>query len=147
MINLQLNFALGKAKEIKKSKDGKRIICIDIDNWEAIFDYINQDDKHKKKFNYICGILLDGHKNTDVYDKEDINDKCKDVTAMKFFKGNTNDRIYCKEVSLEDKTFVIIACELFEKKKTKKNSKKNIPTIEKIGKTNYEIIRKEYPKN
>lgn len=136
-----------KAKEIIKSKDGKRIICIDTDNWKAIFNYINQDDKHKKKFNYICGVLLDGHRNSDVYDKEDINDKCKDVTAMKFFKGNSNDRIYCKEVSLEDKTFVIIACELFEKKKSQKNNKKNIPIIEQIGKTNYEIIRKEYPKN
>lgn len=135
------------AKEIIKSKDGKRIICIDTDNWEAIFKYINQDDKHKKKFFYICGILLDGHRNSDVYDKEDINDKCKDVTAMKFFKGNSNDRIYCKEVSLEDKTFVIIACELFEKKKSQKNNKKNRPIIEQIGKTNYEIIRKEYPKN
>lgn len=136
-----------EAREILKSKDGKRIICIDIDNFDTIFEYINRSDKHKKKFYYIIGILLDGHKNTDVYDKENINDKCKDVTAMKFFKGYTNDRIYCKEMSLEDKTFVIIACELFEKKKTNKNSKKNIPTIEKIGKTNYEIIRKEYPKN
>lgn len=136
-----------KAREIIKSKDGKRIICIDTDNWGTIFKYINQDDKHKKKFNYICGVLLDGHRNSDVYDKEDINDKCKDVTAMKFFKGNSNDRIYCKEVSLEDKTFVIIACELFEKKKSQKNNKKNTPIIEQIGKTNYEIIRKEYPKN
>lgn len=61
---------------------------------------------------------------------------------MKFFKGQDNDRIYCKEMSLEDKTFVIIAAELFEKKKTQKNSKKNKPIIEKVGKYEYEIIRK-----
>jgi len=131
-----------KAREILKSKDGKRIICIDTDNWKTIIDYINQDVRHKKKFEYICGVLLDGHRNTDIYDKEDINDKCKDVTAMKFFKGQDNDRIYCKEMSLEDKTFVIIAAELFEKKKTQKNSKKNKPIIEKDGKYEYEIIRK-----
>ncbi|WP_395064951.1 hypothetical protein [Flavobacterium sp.] len=131
-----------KAREILKSKDGKRIICIDTDNWKTIIDYINQDVRHKKKFEYICGVLLDGHRNTDIYDKEDINDKCKDVTAMKFFKGQDNDRIYCKEMSLEDKTFVIIAAELFEKKKTQKNSKKNKPIIEKVGKYEYEIIRK-----
>ncbi len=130
------------AREILKSKDGKRIICIDTDNWKAIFDYINQDVKHKKKFEYICGVLLDGHRNTEIYDKENINEKCKDVTAMKFFKGQDNDRIYCKEMSLEDKTFVIIAAELFEKKKTQKNSKKNKPIIEKVGKYEYEIIRK-----
>ena len=131
-----------KEREILKSKDGKRIICIDTDNWKTIIDYINQDVRHKKKFEYICGVLLDGHRNTDIYDKEDINDKCKDVTAMKFFKGQDNDRIYCKEMSLEDKTFVIIAAELFEKKKTQKNSKKNKPIIEKVGKYEYEIIRK-----
>lgn len=131
-----------KAREILKSKDGKRIICIDTGNWKTIIDYINQDVRHKKKFEYICGVLLDGHRNTDIYDKEDINDKCKDVTAMKFFKGQDNDRIYCKEMSLEDKSFVIIAAELFEKKKTQKNSKKNKPIIEKVGKYEYEIIRK-----
>jgi hypothetical protein len=136
-----------KAKEILKSSDGKRIICVDVDNWEKILNYINQDEKHKKKFKYICGVILDGHRNTDIYDKEAINDNCKDVTAMKFFKGNDNDRIYCKEVSLEDKTFVIIAAELFKKKKTQKNSKKNTPIINKVGKSEYEIIRKEYKKS
>lgn len=74
IINLQLNFAMKKAKEILKSSDGKRIICIDVDNWQEIFEYINQDEKHKKKFIYICGVILDGHRNTDVYDKENIND-------------------------------------------------------------------------
>lgn len=147
MINLQLNFVVKKAKEILKSSDGKRIICVDIDNWEEIFNYVNRDAKHLKKFRYICGVILDGHRNTDIYDKENINNNCKDVTAMKFFKGNDNDRIYCKEVTLEDKTFVIIACELLEKKKTQKNTKKNTPLINKVGKSQYEIIRKKYPKS
>lgn len=136
-----------KAKEIRISKDGKRILCVDVDNWAEIFQYINQDKRHQEKFKFITDIILEGHRNTDVYDKENINDKCKDVTAMKFFKGRENDRIYCKEVSLEDKTFVIIAAELFEKKKTQKNSKKNKPIIEKVGKYEYEIIRKEIPGN
>tara|TARA_B100000378_G_scaffold276363_1_gene274151 strand:- start:13696 stop:14112 length:417 start_codon:yes stop_codon:yes gene_type:complete len=135
-----------KAKEIIKSSDGKRIICVDVDNWEEIFEYINQDKKHQKKFNYIIGVILDGHRNTDIYDKENINDNCKDVTAMKFFKGRDNDRIYCKEVTLEDKTFVIIASELFKKKKSQGNNKKNIPIINKVGQAEYEIIRKKYPK-
>jgi hypothetical protein len=134
---------LRKAREILQSKDGKRILCVDVDNFDTIFNYINQDQKHKKKFMYITGIILDGHKNTDVYDKENINDKCKDVTAMKFFKGNSNDRIYCKEVSLEDKTYVIIACELYEKKKTQKNNNITKGIINKIGNETYEIIRKK----
>ena len=82
-----------------------------------------------------------------VYDKENINDNCKDVTAMKFFKGNDNDRIYCKEVSLEDKTFVVIACRLLIKKKSQKNNKKTNPIINSVGKSEYEIIRKKYPKS
>ena len=129
-----------KAKEIIKSSDGKKIICVDVDEWKEIFEYINQDEKHKKKFRYICGIILDGHRNTDVYN-------CKDVTAMKFFKGNDNDRIYCKEVSLEDKTFVVIACRLLIKKKSQKNNKKTNPIINSVGKSEYEIIRKKYPKS
>jgi hypothetical protein len=134
---------LRKAQEIRKSKDGKRILCIDIDNFGTISEYINRNDKHKKKFLYIANIILDGHKNTDVYDKENINGNCKDVTAMKFFKGNSNDRIYCKEIKLEDKTYVIIACELFEKKKTQKNNNITKGIINKIGKETYEIIRKK----
>ena len=66
---------------------------------------------------------------------------------MKFFKGNDNDRIYCKEVSLEDKTFVVIACRLFKKKKSQKNNKKTNPIINSVGKSQYEIIRKKYPKS
>lgn len=132
-----------KAQEILKSKDGKRIICIDVENFSVINEYINRSEKHKKKFKYIVGIILDGHRNTDVYDKENINDNCKDVTAMKFFKGNSNDRIYCKEISLDDKTYVIIACELFEKKKSQGNNNITKGIINKIGKEKYEIIRKK----
>jgi len=37
---------------------------------------------------------------------------------MKFFKGQDNARVYCREVSLKDKTFVVIAVEFLIKKKT-----------------------------
>lgn len=133
-----------KAIEIAKNKKGNRILCIDEDHYDEILEYIQRDEKHKKKFAYISGIILDGHKNTDVYDKEDINKNSKDVTAMKFFKnGGSNDRIYCKEVTLEDKTFVIIASQLYEKKKSQKNNEKTKNIINKVGNTDYEIIRKK----
>ena len=38
-----------KAREILKSEDSKRIICIDVDNWEEIFNYVNQDDYLKTR--------------------------------------------------------------------------------------------------
>lgn len=90
---------------------------------------------------HICSIILNNLKNRDLYDKEEINSKCKGVTAMKFFKGQTNDRIYCKEQTLEDKTFVVITSELFEKKKTQKVKGKNKNIIEKVGSYEYEIIK------
>lgn len=132
-----------KAREIARSSDNKRIICVDVENSSQIMAYINQSERHRKKFRYIAEIILEGHKNTEVYDKEDINEKCKDVTAMKFFKNGDNDRLYCKEISRGDKKMVIVASELFEKKKTKKNDKRANSVINKVGGYEYEIIEKE----
>ena len=107
-----------KAKIIRYNENKTIAICVDVENWGIISEYLKRDEKHKKKFNYILEIILQRLRNTDVYDKEEINKKCKGVTAMKFFKGQSNDRIYCKEQTLEDKTFVVVTSELFEKKKT-----------------------------
>lgn len=87
-----------KTKYLIRSKDGKRAIHLDEENAAAIKAYLFSDERHTKKFKFISAIILEGHKNTAVYDKEAINKKCKDVTAMKFFKGQDNDRIYCKEI-------------------------------------------------
>lgn len=121
------------------SMDGKRAIYIDIDNKKEILDYIRQDNRHKKKFKFISDIILGGHKNTEVYDKEAINKKCKDVTAMKFFKGQENDRIYCKEIKTYSGTHIIVTAVLHERKKTNDLSSKEIEIINKIGGYNYEI--------
>ena len=98
---------------IVKTADGKKAICIDIQNKDIILTYVRQSQRHLKKWRHILQLLLEGHKNTDLYDKEDINEKCKDVTAMKFFKGQENDRIYCKEQKTKDGMFIIITAELF----------------------------------
>lgn len=130
-----------KAKIIRYNDDKTRAICVDVETANEIGEYINRSKQHRKKFRYICDIILENLKNTDVYDKENINKKCKDVTAMKFFKGGTNDRIYCKEQTLENKTFVVITSELFEKKKTQKVKGKNKNIIEKVASHEYEIIK------
>jgi len=121
------------------SADGKKAICIDKNNKAAILAYINQSPRHLKKWNHIVQLLLEGHKNTDLYDKEEINDKCLGVTAMKFFKGQENDRIYCKEQKSEEGLFIIVTAEIYQKKKTDKVSKKEIPIIEKVGQYEYKI--------
>ncbi len=55
----------------------------------------------KKKFQHIIDIILNGLRSPEHYDKEEPNDKCKGkgVYGMKFFKGQENDRLYCKQFS------------------------------------------------
>lgn len=126
-----------KSEQLICSKDGKRAIYIDTQNKAAILEYIKRYDKHQKKFNYIVGLILNGIRNTEVYDKENINPRCKDVTAMKFFKGGSNDRIYCKEVHTESGVFIVVAAILHEKKKSNKNSNREITLIDQVGMYEY----------
>ena len=124
---------------IRRSADGRKAICIDKENRQEILDFINQSDRYRAKFHHIVELLLGGHRNSELYDKEDINTKAKKVTAMKFFKGQENDRIYCKEMRTPDGVFYIIAAAVYPKKKSNKNSKKEIPIIQKIAQYEYQI--------
>jgi len=129
-----------KALYLCQSKDGKRSIYIDKINAEEILNYLTQDSRHKKKWEYIKNIILDNLRVTEVFDKEDINDNCKEIYAMKFFKGQENDRIYCKQVrDQKQHKYIIVASELHLKKKTVKNSKKEISIIEKVASYEYEF--------
>jgi len=128
-----------KCEHLISTKDGTRAIFIDSVNKEQILEYICRDERHRRKFQYITDIILGGHKNTEVYDKEDINEKCKDVTAMKFFKGQENDRIYCKEIKSSKGTLIVITSILHERKKSIRLSAKEISIIEKVGGYHYEV--------
>lgn len=128
-----------KCEHIISSKDGKRSIYVDLINKQHILGYIRRDERHRRKFQYITDIILGGHKNTEVYDKENINEKCKGVTAMKFFKGQENDRIYCKEIHTAKGTIIVIASILLEKKKNTRLSAREIAVIEKVGGYKYEV--------
>jgi len=126
-------------KQLISAKDGKRAIYLDEENAAEIIAYFTRDARHIKKFKFISEIILGGFKNTSVYDKEDINEKCKDVTAMKFFKGQDNDRIYCKEVHSSKGTYIVVAAILYEKKKTGKLNQEQKNIINKIATYHYEI--------
>jgi hypothetical protein len=82
---------------------------------------------------------MGGHRNNELYDKEDINGKAKHVTAMKFFKGQENDRIYCKEARTPDGLFIIVTAVVYLRKKSQKVSKKEIPIIQKIAQYEYQV--------
>jgi len=113
-----------QAKIIRSSDDGKRHIAIDGVNYQKILDFIFKDERHENKFIDVCNIILTGLRNPKLYDKENINAKCKNVTAMKFFKGQENARIYCQEVKQRGKIFVVVAAELLERKKIKRINRK-----------------------
>lgn len=124
--------------EILISKNNLEIY-IDVENKTKIIRYLQQDDKHKKKFKYFCDIFLSGLTNNYLYGKEEIDNKSMGVTAIKFFKGNENDRIYCKEIEHSDKTKVIILSELLTKKKNQKIKQREKNIIHKVGGYNYEL--------
>lgn len=122
-----------------RSDDGRLAICVDKINKTKILAYINQSARHRKKWAHIVQLLIEGHKNTELYDKEEINERCKGVTAMKFFKGQENDRIYCKEQAMGSGLYIIVTAEIYLKKKSNRVSKKEIPIIEKVGQYEYKI--------
>jgi hypothetical protein len=128
-----------KCKYLTGTINGKRAIYLDEENLDKIKAYIFQDERHKKKFRIISNIILEGLRNSALYDKEDINHKCKDVTAMKFFPGQENDRIYCKEIHSTSGTHIVVAAILYERKKTTKLSQKQKNIIQKVGGFDYDI--------
>jgi hypothetical protein len=122
-----------------KSINRKRAIYIDLDNQKEILDYINKDPRHIKKFRFITEIILEGHKIPSLYDKEEINKKIKGVTAMKFFKGQENDRIYCKEINTSSGIHIVVASILYERKKSNKLNNIQKAIINKVNEFDYEI--------
>jgi hypothetical protein len=60
---------------------------------------------------------------------------------MKFFKGQENARVYCKEVNTRDKTTVIVAAEVLERKKQTKLTHKEINIIHRVASYEYETIK------
>lgn len=126
---------------IKESSDGRRSIAVDEENAEELLTFFRQDKRYQKKFNHICDLILGNHVNRELYDKEEPDDKSKGVRAMKFFKGQENARVYCKEVNTRDKTTVIVAAEVLERKKQTKLTHKEINIIHRVASYEYETIK------
>jgi len=134
---------LRKAYIIESSLDLTKHLCIDAENEGVIMDFIKADGARIKKLRLIKSIILEGLRNTELYDKEDINDSCGDVTAMKMFKGGQNVRIYCKEQRIDGYEFCIIMAELLPKKKDKKVKGKTKNLINKVSTYEYYIEDRE----
>lgn len=127
---------------VRASANGRRQVCIDALNETAIMEFLNADPARLKKFRQIINIIIDDLRISELYDKEDINELCKDVTAMKMFKGGQNIRIYCKEQRTDDGIFCVIAAELLPKKKDNKVKGKTKSLIQKVASYNYVIAER-----
>lgn len=130
------------AELYKVSKDGTREFYIDTENSKALMTFLREDRANIKKFNYVLELLLE-HKHhipTDIYDKENIEKGCENITAIKLFKGKKNPRIYCQQYTEEGKqVFVIIAAELLEKKKSDKLTSKEKTIIRRVASYQYQL--------
>lgn len=130
------------AYRIKSSPNNRRHICIDSKTEKEIINFLKQDQTRLNKFNVVIGSILEGVANSEVYGKEDVNKKCKDVTAIKLFKGGQNIRIYCKEVNTDGQNFYIIVSELLPKKKDEKASGEALKLIKKVASYEYTIAER-----
>lgn len=126
-----------KAIIIRTSNNGKRCIAVDKENAKELLSFFKQDKRYKKKFDYICNLILGNHTNTELYDKEEIDTKSKGVRAMKFFKGQENARVYCKEVTKDNEIMVVVAVEVLERKKQTKLTHKERNIIHRVASYEY----------
>ncbi|HRF78693.1 MAG TPA: hypothetical protein PL070_01270 [Flavobacteriales bacterium] len=128
---------------IDRSPDGKRCLAVDDELAEEILAFIQTNPRIKKKFRYITQLILQGHRTPEIYDKEDIEKGCEGVMAMTLLKGAENARIYCREVYVRGKYFVVIACEVIEHKSSQKNSHREKEVIRRVA--TYEYVKIHEP--
>ncbi len=60
---------------------------------------------------------------------------------MKFFKGQDNARIYCKEITNAQGVFIVIAAEVHVKKKSQKLQHKEKAIIHRVAQYEYKKIK------
>lgn len=125
---------------IERSPDGKRCLAVDDERAEQILDFLNGSARIKKKFRYVTQLILEGHRTPELYDKEDIEKGCEGVMAMKLLKGAENARIYCREVYVKGRYFVVIASEVVPHKSSQKNSHREREAIRRVATYEYTKI-------
>ena len=126
--------------KIQSSKRHKRHLCVDASIADEFFNFINTDENHREKFKLIAEHILE-ERNIyfEGYGKEGYNQKTRHVTAMKFFKGGKNVRVYCSEVKTADGVFFVIAAKFLPKKKVQQNDKKIKEFIKSVADYEYQV--------
>lgn len=108
-------------------------LYVDLRNKDEIVDFLREKRKKARRIFYEIFSL---RYNYDLYAKEEVSVKAKNITAMKF-KGRDNERIYCKEYFIKEnnREKKVVMITLYVKKSQKGKKVKNL--IETIGGYNY----------
>ena len=129
-----------KAEQIRISNDGKKAFYLDLENSKEIMEFLKSDPANLKKFNTSLDLILNHRPTRDLYEKEDFEKGCEQVTAIKLFKGKKNPRIYCQQFTDRDtERFVIVGVELLEKKKSQKLTATEKNIIRRVSKYEYDL--------
>ncbi|UZD24361.1 hypothetical protein [Algoriphagus halophytocola] len=129
-----------KAELIKISQDGKKAFYLDAKNSGEILAFLKSDPANLKKFQTTLELILNHRAPRDLYDKENFEKGCEQVTAIKLFKGKKNPRIYCQQFTDGDtERFVIIGIELLEKKKSQKLTATEKSIIRRVSKYEFDL--------
>lgn len=126
-----------KAVLVDKNKHSSTLIMVDIKYAKDILPYIMAEGIDKE-FKVIRELLKENLRNSEKYRKVDVSDKAKDMFEMRFIRGERNDRIYCKELSISSKRFIIMI-ELFQGKKSQEIPKLIKSRIVTMGGYEYDL--------
>lgn len=113
-------------------------IMVDIQAASVILPYVNED-KAAIEFKDIRELLKNNLRNKEKYKKADVSDKAKDIFEMRFMRWGRNDRIFCKEITVNAKRMIIMV-ELQKLKKTQGISKQYKGKIETMGSYEYNLL-------
>jgi hypothetical protein len=113
-------------------------VCVDKQKKEKILAYVYRPDNCLKIFKLIVELILGGYRNSDLYDKVEMVDKYKSVTAMRFVLGRSLKKVYCKEQKINGLSIIVLS-EIQDNEKTQEVTKQQISIIEKIASYDYQI--------
>ncbi len=119
--------------------EGKKFnICCDVDFLNEFMSYFMSDEKHFREIKYIFDCIRE-NLSIPKYTHENY----KDISAMKPFLNNENDRIICKKIKRPNSKQCIVMAEFFLGKKTNEIDKKLDTRYKIVEKYTYEIIESD----
>jgi len=113
-------------------------IMVDSQNAKELLPYLMQEGVDAE-FKEIRSLLKDNLRNSEKYRRADFSEKARNVFEMRFTRNTRNDRIYCQEIRITGKRFIVMA-ELFLFKKSQEIPKRIKSRIQTIGGNDYELV-------